>query len=151
MAPAGSPCAPGELLVPAPGLEEDEVAPAPSASIPCSMSLIIGTLSSFAHLLRSCRPIFFFFGGATTPTNVAVPGTEGLSRPSLARQRGALRPKSGTEACIGSSFFPLFMEGWSGKSCIVRGTPIRRALMPASLMSAALCVARSTGVACSIG
>jgi hypothetical protein len=148
VAPAGPP---DELLVPAPGLDEDEVAPIPSGSTPCSRSLHIGTFNSLARLLYSFRPVLPV-GGATTPSYAAVPGIGWSSRPCLARQRGALSPKSGIEACIGSSFFVLgFMEGWSGKSWNVRGTPIRRALRPASLMSAALCSARSAGVAWSTG
>ena len=123
LAPAGTPCTPGELLVPAPGLDEEEAARLPR-SAPCSMSLHIGSFNSLARLLYSRKPVPPV-GGATTPSYTAVPGTAWSSRPSLARQRGALRPKRGIEACIGSSFFALlFMEGWSGKSWNVRGTPI---------------------------
>ena len=114
-------------------------------SAPCSMSLHNGTFNSLARSLYSRKPV-------PPAGDAAVPGVAWSSRPCLARQRGALRPKRGIEACIGFSFLaPLFMEGWSGKSWNVRGTPIRRALMPASWMSAALCAARSAGVARSTG
>lgn len=58
-----------------------------------------------AFFLYSFLP-FFPVGGAETPLYVAVPGASSGGRPSLARQRGARRPKSGTAACIGSSFSP---------------------------------------------
>jgi hypothetical protein len=122
--PAGMPCTRGELLVPAPGLDDEEATRMPRGSPPCSMSFHIGSLNSLARLLYSRRPVPPG-GAATTPSYTAVPGIAWSSRPCLARQRGALRPKRGIEACIGSSFFvPLFIEGWSGKSWNVSGTPI---------------------------
>jgi hypothetical protein len=90
---------------------------------------------------------FFPLGGAGTPLYVAVPGVESGGSPSLARQRGAPRPKSGTAECIGSSFSPpQWMAGSRGKSWSVSGTPSRRALTPACAMSSALSVARCEGV-----
>jgi hypothetical protein len=90
---------------------------------------------------------FFPLGGAGTPLYVAVPGVESGGSPSLARQRGARRPKSGTAECIGSSFSPpQWMAGSRGKSWSVSGTPSRRALTPACAMSSALSAARCVGV-----
>jgi hypothetical protein len=90
---------------------------------------------------------FFPVGGAGTPLYVAKPGALSTGRPSMARQRGARKPKSGTAACIGSSFSPpLWIVGSRGKSWSVRGTPSRRALTPACAISSALEAARSVGV-----
>ena len=90
---------------------------------------------------------FFPVGGAGTPLYVAKPGAVSSGRPSMARQRGARKPKSGTAACIGSSFSPpLWIFGSRGKSWRVSGTPSRRALTPACAISSALEAARSAGV-----
>lgn len=124
LAPAGMPCTPDELPVPVSGLDEEDATRMPRGLPPCSMRLYLGGINSLSQLLNSRRPTPPM-DGATTPSYTAVPGLVCSSRPCLARQRGALRPKRGIEACIGSSFFaPLFMEGWSGKSWSVRGTPI---------------------------
>jgi len=95
-----------------------------------------------------CRPLFPL-GLARTPSYEAVPGVSWGGRPSIWRQCGAARPKRGTEECIVSTL--TSSVGSRGKSCIVSGTPSLRALVPASLMSAALSTARSAGVAWSMG
>ncbi len=98
----------------------------------------------------TCRPLRPL-GLASTPSYEAVPGMSCGGRPCAARQRGAPRPKSGTEMCIGSSPWSCSSSGLRGKSCVVSGTPIWRALVPASWTSVALWAARSAHVAWSMG
>jgi hypothetical protein len=67
VAPAGPPCTPGELLVPAAGLDEDEAAPVPrELGPPCSMSFHSGSLNALVRLPESCRPVLPC--GATAPS-----------------------------------------------------------------------------------
>lgn len=72
---------------------------------------------SFCALFAYSFLPFFPAGGAGTPLYVAEPGIVSGGSPSLARQRGARSPKSGTAECIGSSFSPPpWMAGSRGKS-----------------------------------
>ncbi len=72
---------------------------------------------SFCALFAYSFLPFFPAGGAATPLYVAEPGLASGGSPSFARQRGARMPKSGTAACIGSSFSPPpWMAGSRGKS-----------------------------------
>jgi hypothetical protein len=140
-------------LVPALRIDELEGGGTPISfgTLPSSTSLYIGFLFIFfffAQLSHCCKP-FSPRGLASTPSYEAVPGSSWSGRPSAVRQRGAPRPKSGTEECIASS--ALWSTGSRGKSCIVRGTPSRRALAPASLMRAVLVVACSARDAESTG
>jgi hypothetical protein len=140
--------APPKPLVPATGPDELEPEPEPEAasipngSSPSSTRFHSATLSRFSRLLYSFRPRPPE-GRATTPSYAAVPGISCGSRPCSSRQRGAASPYRGTAACIGSSaVVPLTLAGSRGNSCIVRGTPRWRALVPASAMSAALSAER---------
>ena len=116
-------------LDPASRIDERDGATFPRGSAPSSTSLQSGSF------------LLFPFGTAHTPS--------WGGRPSAWRQRGAARPKRGTDECIVSS--RTYSTGSRGKSCVVSGTPSLRALSPASLMSAALSTARSAGVAWSMG
>ena len=115
-------------LDPASRIDELDGATTPYGSAPSSTNLQSGFL-------------LFPFGSAHTPS--------WGGRPSAWRQRGAARPKRGTDECIVSS--RTSSAGSRGKSCVVSGTPSLRALTPASLMSTALSTARSAGVAWSTG
>jgi hypothetical protein len=96
----------------------------PRGLAPFSTSFHRGIFNSFKRGPYSSRPVLPC-GATAAPLCATVPGIACSLTPCLARQRGFLRPKRGIEACIGSSFFPpRFMEGWSGKSWNVRGTPI---------------------------
>ena len=124
---------------------ELEVDGGPLGAVAASNDFHLG-FNFCALFLYSLLP-FFPFGGAATPLYVAVPGELSGGSPSLARQRGARRPNSGTAECIGSSSSPpQWMAGSRGKSWSVSGTPSRRALTPACEISSALSAARSTGV-----
>jgi len=137
-----------KILAPASRIDELDGAPIPYGSTPSSPNLQSGVLSFLAHPSHPCTPLFPL-GLAHTPSYEAVPGMSWGGRPSTWRQRGAPRPKRGTDECIASSLTSL--TGSRGKSCIVSGTSSLRALVPASLMSAALSTARSAGVAWSMG
>lgn len=79
--------------------------PIPYGSAPSSTSLNSGfrfIFFFFAQLSHCCRPLFPN-GLARTPSYEAVPGSSWSERPSAMRQRGAPRPKRGTDKCIASS------------------------------------------------
>jgi hypothetical protein len=92
-----------------PALRIDELegagTPIPYGSGPSSTSLNSDfrfIFFFFAQLSHCCRPLFPN-GLARTLSYEAVPGSSWSERPSALRQRGASRPKSGTDRCIESS------------------------------------------------
>jgi hypothetical protein len=78
--------------------------PIPYGSVPSSTSLNSGfRFIFFFFALSHCFRPLFPNGLARTPSYEAVPGSSWSERPSAVRQRGAPRPKRGTDKCIVSS------------------------------------------------